>query len=158
SFKGLDLPETLKGSGRFLLTSCRSRELAVDAGENEGPSAFTKYLVEALLSGEVDADRDGFVSLNEVYNYVLPRLKEETKQVPQRYFDRTVAEVALGRSALGKKVSAAAPRRAARPGEGDERPILNVSETSIDLEGVRPGEELRPEIIDVFNEGGGTLD
>ena len=158
SFKGLDLPETLKGTGRFLLTSCRSRELAVDAGEGDGPSAFTKCLVEALLSGEVDSNRDGFVSLNEVYDYVLPRLKAASKQIPQRYFDRTVAEVAMGRSAFGTPVAAAAPPPPAPAADDGGRPALNVSETSIDLDDVRPGEELAPEIIDVFNEGGGALD
>jgi caspase domain-containing protein len=148
SFKGLDIPDALKGTGKFVLTSCRNKELSADADDADRPSAFTRHLVEALLSGAVDTDGDGFVSLNEIYNYVLPRLKAESRQIPQRHFDQVVGEVALGR----------APVKGQRASPSGERPILNVSETSIELEGVAPGEVLPPEIVDVFNEGDGVLD
>ena len=157
SFKGLDLPESLKGTGRFLLTSCRSRELSLDAVQGDGASAFTRLLVEGLLSGLTDMNSDGFVSLNEVYDFVLPRLRAETKQIPQRHFDHAVAEVAIGRAMPRTRESTQeiTPVPGNVPGA---RPVLNVSETSIEIEGVKPGETLPPEIIDVFNEGGGALD
>ncbi|MFX0200702.1 MAG: caspase family protein [Candidatus Hodarchaeota archaeon] len=149
-FKGLDLPRNLKGEGRFVLTSSRARGLSIDASDADGPSAFTRHLVDALHSGEVDANVDGFVSINEVYDYILPRLKDETKQIPQRHLDQTIAEVALGRSGRPEPV----PKKETSPGKA----ILNVSETNIEIKNVKQGEKLPEEVVDVFNEGSGKLD
>lgn len=151
-FKG-SIPDNLRGEGRFVLTSTRTRELAEDASDLDTPSVFTRYLTEALLSGEVDTNRDGYVSVNEVYDFVLDRIVQETKQRPQRKFDDTVGEVALGRSVgqrkrpLGKKASTR-----------KQRPKLNVSVTNIEIDDVELDEKLPNETIDVFNEGGGKLD
>ncbi len=149
-FKGVDLPRNLTGEGRFVLTSSRARELSEDATDTDGPSAFTRHLVDALRSGKVDANVDGFVSINEVYDYILPRLKDETKQIPQRHLDQTIAEVALGKSSVIRKATQLAP--------SPEKPILNVSDANIEIKNVKPGEKLPEEIIDVFNDGGGELD
>jgi hypothetical protein len=51
AFKSGDLSQALKGTGRFLLTSCRSRELAHDAHQANHTSVFTHHLVEGLLVG-----------------------------------------------------------------------------------------------------------
>lgn len=153
-FKGGELPGTLAGEGRFVLTSSRARELSEDTPDQDGPSAFTKHLVSALWSGEVDANTDGYVSINEVYEYVLPKLIDETKQRPQRHYDKAYGELALGRAASGSAAPGSSPPEPAKAG----RPILAVSETSIEMADVTAGEDLREEIIDVYNEGGGSLD
>ncbi|MGH9268319.1 MAG: caspase, EACC1-associated type, partial [Acidimicrobiales bacterium] len=150
AFKGGGLPTNLRGSGRFLLTSSRRGQLSVDAAEVTGASLFTRHLAEALTLGTLDDNDDGYVSLNEVYNHVLARLGEESKQIPQRHFDNTVGDPALARSRTG---SARVPK-----GSGAGVPRLEVSESEIVLRDVQPGEVLPPEIIDVYNAGGGTLD
>lgn len=154
-FKG-GLPDNLCGEGRFVLTSTRARELAVDAPEADAPSVFTRFLTEALLSGEVDTNKDGYVSVNEVYDFVLNRIVNETKQRPQRKFDEAVGEVALGRCTVKPKTKIDRP--VTREPVVSERPVLNVSETNIELTDVEPTESLPDEIIDVFNTGGGELD
>jgi len=154
-FKG-GLPDNLRGEGRFVLTSTRARELAADAPEMDAPSVFTRCMTEALLSGEVDTNKDGYVSINEVYNFVLDRIVHESKQRPQRKFDDTVGEVALGRCLVKSKTRSAQARRKKKTSVG--RPSLNVSETRIEIEDVEPSEDLPEEIIDVFNEGEGELD
>ena len=46
--------------------------------EGEGiRSVFTRTLVQDLETGEADLDRDGFFSLDEVYDYVYGRLSDE---------------------------------------------------------------------------------
>jgi hypothetical protein len=150
AFKGAGLPAHLRGAGRFLITSSRHGQLSADADEPGGASAFTRHLVAALKSGALDANHDGYVSLNDVYDYVLARLQEDTRQIPERHFDHAVGDVAMARGRSSPK-PASAP--AATP-----RPELAVSETDIEIRNVQPGEQLPPEIVDVFNRGTGELD
>jgi len=149
---GGDIPQNLQGEGRFVITSSRSRELSQDAISKETNSPFTKHFVAALLSSEVDVNRDNYVSINEVYDYILPRLHDETKQNPQRSFDQAIGELAIGKSITVKqKVTSNKPGGRTRP------PRLAVSESLIEIKDVMPGERLPEDIIDVFNEGGGEL-
>lgn len=159
SFKGGEIPESLRGKGRFLLTSCRTRDLSEDAREIDGTSAFTRCLAEALLNADIEGDKNGWISLDEIYTYVLRRLEATTKQIPQRSFDKTVGDVAISRaagSAVIRDVEFPPPPSA--PEDRVEPPVLNLSETSIEIHGVKAGEVLQPEIIDVYNTGGGLLD
>ena len=152
-FKSAVMSEYLKGEGRFVITSSRAKELSEDATETDQPSTFTKYVVEALLSSAVDTNKDGYISINELYDYVLPRIHEETKQRPHRSFDRATGELALAKS------NADAPRPVAKKEKKSQgKPILSVSTTQVEIADVEPGEELPDEIIDVFNEGDGELD
>lgn len=151
SFKGAGLPTNLRGAGRFLITSSRHGQLSADSEEPSGASAFTHHLVEALKSGTLDPNRDGYVSLNDVYDYVLTRLQRDTKQIPERHFDHTVGDVAM---ALSRDQPAVEPRVT----DAKAGPELAVSETQIEIANVQPGERLPPEIVDVFNRGGGELD
>ncbi|WP_167613566.1 caspase, EACC1-associated type [Maribellus sediminis] len=155
-FKGsMDIPKHLLGEGRFVITSSRAKELSVDADEKDGYSAFTKHLILALLSNEIDTNKDGYISLNEVYDYIIPRLEKETKQKPKRNFSGSGGEVAIGRS------SEAAPgSKLIAPGSvepGAQKPILAISSSEIEIKDVSPDEVLPEEIIDVYNQGGGIL-
>jgi ribosomal protein L7/L12 len=148
---GGGVPTKLRGSGRFLITSSRESELSRDAERQHETSAFTRHLVDGLRDA-ADHNGDGFVSVNEIYDHVHAKLQEDTQQIPQRHFGKTIGDVALARRLAGLEVEPSAA-----PASG-ERPRLAVSPTKIDLHDVRPDEELPVEIIDVFNEGGGELD
>jgi hypothetical protein len=151
AFKGVAIPKALKGAGRFLITSSRRNEPSADAPDESETSAFTKHLVEALRKG-VDHNHDGYVSVSDVYEHVLDTLRAETKQTPQRHFDRG----AVGDVALARAPSSVA---ALDPGAGSGGPpILAVSPESIELRGIGPEEDLGVEIVDVFNKGGGALE
>jgi hypothetical protein len=97
AFKGGGLPPSLCGTGRFLLASSRRTEASRDALAGDGPSAFTRHFVDALRVGP-DPNRDGYISLRDAYEYVLERLRAETKQIPVFDVDRAVGDVALARS------------------------------------------------------------
>jgi hypothetical protein len=154
SFKGGGLPHALvQSAGRFVLTSCRNHQLATDAHVVGGASAFTSHLVQALLSSEVDTNRDGIVTLSEIYHDILPKLKQATGQIPQLHLDKTVGDPPLCRARRTKPPATDAPARAAAT-----RPVLAVSDTKIELEAVQQGETLPAVMIDVFNEGDGELD
>lgn len=66
AFKGSIGPSNLAGSGRFVLTSCRSGELANDADRRNGTSLFTQHLVDGLMGGVPDLDGDGRIDVDEV--------------------------------------------------------------------------------------------
>jgi uncharacterized caspase-like protein len=114
AFKGAGLPANLRGAGRFLVTSSRHGQLSADADQPSGASAFTHHLVAALKSGELDPNHDGYVSLNDLYDYVLTRLEEDTRQIPERHFDHAVGDVALARSRRSPE-AATAPDVMPRP-------------------------------------------
>lgn len=158
-FKGGDLPQSLQGEGRFVITSSTSEELTADTNNPDGPSPFTKYLHEALLSEGIDQNQDGYVSVNEVYEYIFPRIYKETKQRPQRKFGDTSGDLPLCK----RKVLVQSPLKQEKVENktmnlGSGKPKLNVSEQRIDHLAVKADENLLDEIIDVFNEGSGELD
>jgi hypothetical protein len=152
SFKGTGAPAGLQGTGRFVLSSSRRRELSADSAEETGTSAFTSYLVEALRLGTLDHNGDGYVSLNDVYDHILTGLRETTGQIPQRHIDNAVGDVILARAMEGP--TGEAWKAASQP---RERPVLDLSETDIDLPDVRPGEDVPPRAVEVLNRGGGRL-
>lgn len=157
SFKGGEMSAVLaQASGRFLLTSCRDQELASDASKVGGASAFTQHFVDALRLGEVDSNQDGFVTLSEVYHHILPKLNLATKQIPQLHLDKTVGDPPIVRARPRTAPPIEVERRSTRPPIA-ARPVLAVSDTKIELAGVRLGERLPPVVIDVFNEGDGEL-
>lgn len=159
-FKGGDVPSALAGRGRFVMTSTRSGELANDAHVRNHASLFTHHLAAGMLHGARDHDGDGVVTLSELYDYVHTALADEGRQVPQKRFegDGDVA-VALRRRSRDRPAAAQAPEpdpALIAPALAD--PVLDLSETSIDLGEVGADEVLPPERVAVVNRGGGSLE
>ncbi len=70
-----------EGRGRVVITSSTAMEYAFEGshlsdGAPPGPSVFTDALVEGIRSGEADRDQDGFVALDELYDYVYERVRQ----------------------------------------------------------------------------------
>jgi hypothetical protein len=170
AFRSGELPKSLEGSGRYVLSSTRSGELANDADENTRTSRFTGYLIEGLVSGAPDDDADGFVDLDDLYSYVHRKLTETTsgttKQIPHRKFDGN-GDVQVAR------------RQADRPDSGPVKPVLGtprpdepvtkglrlpgpprleVSDELLEVRDIAAHEELPFEWVAVLNQGGGALD
>jgi Caspase domain len=153
-FKGGDIPASLSGRGRFVVTSSRSAELANDAHVRNHASLFTHHVAEGIVNGAEDHDGDGVITLSELYDYVLAALAAEGRgQVPQKRFEGD-GDVALARRyreidehPLPGLVDPAA-----------SAPVLDLSDMAISLGEVGSDEELPPERVAVINRGGGTLD
>ncbi|WP_405720535.1 caspase family protein [Streptomyces sp. NBC_01537] len=81
------------GRGWAVITASNSMEyafegsqLAEDAGAR--PSVFTSAVVSGLATGEADLDEDGRISLDELYEYVYDRVRQENpNQTPSRSVD-----------------------------------------------------------------------
>ena len=77
------------GRGRAVITASSAMEFAFEgdqlSDQRPRPSAFTSALVEGLATGDADRDEDGWVSLNELYDYVFDKVREQNQhQTPSR--------------------------------------------------------------------------
>jgi KAP family P-loop domain/Caspase domain len=86
---GLDIGERFQGSGRVVITSSSAMEYAFEGdAPAEGKavsSIFTSAIVRGLQSGDADFDQDGWITVDELYEYVLEQIREITPhQTPAR--------------------------------------------------------------------------
>jgi len=64
--------------GRVIITASGANEGSIE-NDHLGHGVFTYYLVEGLR-GKADADRDGFITVDEVYRYVSGKVPSATGQ------------------------------------------------------------------------------
>lgn len=92
-----------RGRSRAVITSASSAQLALEpeAGRCDGPprpSFFTAAVVEGLATGAADRDEDGWITVNELYDYVFEKVQELAPgQTPRRQVDMD-ADFYLARS------------------------------------------------------------
>ena len=67
------------GRGLVVLTASNAIQQSFEKGDGE-PSVFTRHLVQGVETGGADLDGDGCISLNELYEYVHERVRDETPQ------------------------------------------------------------------------------
>jgi hypothetical protein len=77
------------GMGRAVITASDAMQYAFEGDELKGSSpgsVFTRNLIRGLESGEADQDNDGWVSFDEMYDYLYERVtKEMPEQVPRKW-------------------------------------------------------------------------
>ncbi len=101
----VDVLDTFRGSGRgrAVITASSAMEYAFEGDRltddhTPAPSVFTAALVDGLATGDADRDEDGWVSLNELYDYVFDRVRERNgNQTPGRHVEMQ-GELYLARS------------------------------------------------------------
>ena len=89
--KAMDLEQRFGGRGRAVITASGAVEYAFEGGElteagDPAPSVFTTAMVRGLSTGEADRDQDGYVDLDELYDYVYDAVREVTPhQTPGKW-------------------------------------------------------------------------
>lgn len=89
--KVMDLEERFSGRGRAVITASGAVEYAFEGGEltesgDPAPSVFTTAMVRGLATGEADRDQDGYVDLDELYDYVYDAVRKVTPhQTPGKW-------------------------------------------------------------------------
>jgi hypothetical protein len=81
--KDIGTKDRFAGRGRVVLTASDAMQYAFEGDDVQGEGArsvFTRVLVHGLETGEADLDRDGRISLDELYEYVHDRVTDETPQ------------------------------------------------------------------------------
>lgn len=90
------------GYGRVILTASDATQYAweaeIIAGASEG-SVFTQYLVQGLSTGEADADRDGKITVDELYAYTYERvIANSRRQRPQKFGAREEGRLVIAKA------------------------------------------------------------
>jgi hypothetical protein len=75
------------GRGRVVLTASRSTEYSFEGDQASGegvPSVFTNAIVNGLRTGDADRDKDGLITVNDLYQYVYDNVRAaEPRQTPE---------------------------------------------------------------------------
>jgi hypothetical protein len=72
----------LQGEGRAILTATTSTQVAYEHLPDDGSSSpvesiFTRVLVEGLETGDADFDRDGIITVSELFKYMYHRIHSQ---------------------------------------------------------------------------------
>ena len=82
---GVEIQERFEGRGRAVITASGALEYAFEGDhlttdEPAQPSVFTTAMVRGLTTGEADRNQDGWVGLDELYDYVYDAVREVAPQ------------------------------------------------------------------------------
>jgi uncharacterized caspase-like protein len=81
--EAVHVDEQFGGRGRAVVTASGAMEFAFENAEltfssELRPSVFTRAVVDGLETGDADRDQDGYVDLDELYDYVYDRVRDAT--------------------------------------------------------------------------------
>jgi len=101
----LALEGRFEGRGRILLTASRATEYSFEGDRPIGvgaTSVFTSALVDGLTSGEADVDKDGLVTVSNLYDYVHKTVRRgENRQTPGLWTYGAEGTLVVARSPRG---------------------------------------------------------
>jgi hypothetical protein len=106
------------GHGRVTLTASDELEYAFEETDPTsidelGPAApgslFTRCLVEGLRSGEADVDRDGAISVDDLYDYVKQKVRERSAHQSPRMSGSVSGDIVIARSVRPAEAPPPAP-------------------------------------------------
>ena len=89
------------GRGKYILTASTAIQTAQEK-EEDRYSVFTKHIIEGLKTGDADLNGSGEVTIEELYQYVYARVRDESHQEPMNW----------GHSKKGELVIASNPKKA----------------------------------------------
>jgi hypothetical protein len=111
------------GRGRIVLTATDATQYAWEGDTPIGtpqPSVFTRHLTSGLRTGAADRDRDGLVTIDELYDYVHDQvLNETTKQVPGKWVFKQEGKLVIARSPAARRPEPPLPPPQPRPSPVD---------------------------------------
>jgi hypothetical protein len=101
----LALGERFEGRGRVVLTASRATEYSFEGDRVVGDGAssvFTGALVHGLHSGDADRDRDGRITISELYEYVFDAVRTaDARQTPMLWTYGAEGDLLVARNARG---------------------------------------------------------
>ncbi|MET9899472.1 caspase family protein [Streptomyces sp. NPDC006446] len=102
--------DELAGHGRAVLTATNRTEYAWE-GENLSelepePSHFTGAIIDGLTSGDADRDRDGRITVSELYDYVYDRVRSKNKMQSPQMWAALEYQVVVARSPFAMEQAA----------------------------------------------------
>jgi formylglycine-generating enzyme required for sulfatase activity len=100
--QSLGTQEYFDGRGYAILTASDALQYAFEGDHVAGqarPSVFTRILTHGLDTGEADLDGDGQITIDELYDYVLDRIRQETSdQRPRKWALDVEGKIVIARN------------------------------------------------------------
>jgi hypothetical protein len=119
--------------GRVVLTASRSTEYSFEGGQVSGEgvqSVFTRAIVDGLRTGDADRDKDGLITVTDLYNYVSDKVwLAEPRQSPELWLYAAEGDLLVAHSIRGAVIEPAALPEDLRVTL--ESPGLRVRETGV---------------------------
>ena len=88
--EGVELKERFAERGRAVISASNAMEYSFEGDDLSGegkPAIFTSAVVKALETGQADRDGDGWISVDELYDYVYEEIRDKSPQRPVRWLD-----------------------------------------------------------------------
>jgi regulation of enolase protein 1 (concanavalin A-like superfamily) len=99
----------LGGKGRAVLTSSTSGQYSFE-DRDLGCGIFTHYLIEGIKKGTADLDKDGWISANELHEYVCEKIQEywrgkgiESPMTPEIYCAKKGHQILIAKAGNVKR-------------------------------------------------------
>jgi serine/threonine protein phosphatase PrpC len=134
----LDLERRLAGHGRgqAVLTASRAGEYSFEGqalpGAAVAGSVFTAGLVEGLCTGAADVGGDGYVSVDEAYDYAYAYVaRSGANQTPQRWLSGGEGAIVLARSPAGVAVSPASMPESLESSLNSQYPAVRIGALNV---------------------------
>ena len=93
------------GYGTYVITATDTLQYAWEGDKLEGKyerSLFTHHVVEGLRTGQADIDRSGQITIEDLYQYVHDRVRDDgdgvRKQTPTRWINNEVGSLVIARN------------------------------------------------------------
>ena len=96
----VDIENELSSKGRAVLASSTTYGFSFSFNESE-PSIYTRYLVEGIETGAADTDRDGWISVDELHEYVKQKVPAEAQMEPEIYVDKQGYKIFIAKAPVG---------------------------------------------------------
>ena len=97
------------GRGRIVLTASRGTEYSFEGDQPSGKgmrSVFTQAIVDGLRTGDADRDKDGLITVSDIYHYAYDRVRAvEPRQTPELWTYGAEGDVVLAHSVRGAIIS-----------------------------------------------------
>jgi hypothetical protein len=93
------------GRGRVVLTASRGTEYSFEGEQASGegvPSVFTKAIVDGLATGDADRDRDGLITVTDLYHHLYETVRSaEPRQTPELWTYGAEGDLLIAHSVRG---------------------------------------------------------
>jgi hypothetical protein len=100
------------GRGRVVLTASRGTEYSFEGEQPSGegvPSVFTKAIIEGLATGDADRDRDGMITVTDLYHHLYETVRSvEPRQTPELWTYGAEGDLLIAHSVRGAVIAPAA--------------------------------------------------